>query len=160
MKKKLIKKVIHADSLEVTRLRRSAGLDQPQLAGILKRGVKTISNWENSEKPLKAGTVEYVARGCLEYVKRTRGEDADLSQNKPSQGVKQPSEDNGENTPEEVLDYAHKSAISSEPFKIADLEAKLDDKQKIIDLLEAENTRLKQDIAFLKQRADESNLGK
>ena len=85
MKKKVLKKIKSADAIEIAKLRLETGLDQPEFAKIVKRGIKTVSNWENAKKPLKEGTVDYVKQKCLEYLETTRTMGGKKGQNKPPQ---------------------------------------------------------------------------
>ena len=142
MKKKIQKKIKSADSLEIARLRNEAGLDQPALAELLDRGIKTISNWENAEKPLKSGTVAYVAQICREYAETTRRSKEIKDKDRPSETASQ-----------EDGNTAH-NVVESPPSTKEQEVTSMSQKDQLIDFLNQQVRGLEAEIAVLKQTKD------
>jgi transcriptional regulator with XRE-family HTH domain len=93
----------NADSLEIARLRRQAGLKQSELAKLTDRSLRTISAWESGERSIKPGIVEYVAEVCRKNAKIASVEGVNTSQKTLPQELK-----GGSRWDEEAVAHYHK----------------------------------------------------
>lgn len=160
----MYKKEKSADALEIANLRLSTGLLQPEFAKILKRGVRTVSKWENATKPLKPGIVGYVRQACREYLKTHKGLNDRIGQNTPSEEPTEAvNEEEGAFVPEKPkskIDETFREGDNSASFnqnrgegadmwetirnlnaRIRDLEALLAEKNLIIEQLKPKDKR-------------------